>query len=81
MQSRCTIKFWTSEPAEYSNLFFDLDLLDLILQKTTLNGNKNKTKNMPPSKRARITDLLPGAMINIGLIICLILLTTSLKHG
>jgi hypothetical protein len=41
---------WTTEPVEYFDLFFDLDLLDLILQETTLNGNKRKMHNMPPPK-------------------------------
>jgi hypothetical protein len=54
-----------------------LDLFDLILQETTLNGNKNKMQNMPPTKRARITDWSPptladirallGVVINMGL--------------
>jgi hypothetical protein len=33
---------WRTEPVEYFYLFFDLDLLNLILQKTILNGNKKK---------------------------------------
>jgi hypothetical protein len=39
---------WTTEPVQYFELFFDLDLLDLILQETTRHGNKRKMQNMPP---------------------------------
>jgi hypothetical protein len=51
--------------------------LDLILQETTLHGSKKKMQNMPPTKRARITDwssqtladikALLGIMVNMGL--------------
>jgi hypothetical protein len=68
---------WTTEPVQYFELFFDLDLLGLILQENTLHGNKRKMQNMPPTKRARITDWSPptladikallGVVINIGL--------------
>jgi hypothetical protein len=68
---------WTSELVQYFHLFFDMDLLDLILLETTLNGNKKKMQSMPPTKRARITDwshptlddikALFGVVINMGL--------------
>jgi hypothetical protein len=66
---------WTTEPDEYSNLFFDLDLLGLILQGTTLNGNKKKMRNMPPYQKeleSQTGHLQPylallSAMINMGL--------------
>jgi hypothetical protein len=51
--------------------------MDLILQETTLNGNRRKMQNMPPTKRACITDCSPptladikallGVVINMGL--------------
>lgn len=51
---------WKTEPVEYFNLYFTLDLLDLILQETILNilnGNEKKMQNMPPTKTARIMNI------------------------
>jgi hypothetical protein len=56
---------WTTDPVQYFELFFDLDLLDLILRETTLHGNKRKMQNMPPTKRARITDWSPPTLTDI----------------
>jgi hypothetical protein len=33
---------WTTEHVQYFHLFFDMDVLKLVPQETTLNGNKNK---------------------------------------
>jgi hypothetical protein len=52
---------WTTEPAV-------LDLLDLILQETILNGNKKKKIQhaLPsPTKRTRITDWSPPTLVDI----------------
>jgi hypothetical protein len=67
---------YRTQPAEYSYLFFDLNLLILIPQRTIFNGNKNKMQNMPPTKRARITDwsipipadikVLPGVVTSVS---------------
>jgi hypothetical protein len=66
-----------------------MDFLELILQETTLNGNKKKMQSMPPTKRARITDwsspalaikALLGVVINIGLH-PVSDITISLEHG
>jgi hypothetical protein len=48
----------TSEHVEYFD-FFDLDLLNLMLQETTMNGNKKKLQTIPHIKGARITDWWP----------------------
>lgn len=37
-----SIFYWTNEPAKYFNFVFHLNLLDLNLQETILNGNKTK---------------------------------------
>jgi hypothetical protein len=53
-----------------------MDLLKLVLQETTLNGNKKKMQTMPPTKRARIRLVTPaladmkallGVAVNVGL--------------
>jgi hypothetical protein len=41
---------WTTEPVQYFELFFDLDVLGLILQETTLMGTKIKCKICPLPK-------------------------------
>jgi hypothetical protein len=38
---------WTTEPVQYFHIFFNMDVSNIILQETTLNGTY---------KRARITD-------------------------
>jgi hypothetical protein len=40
-------------------------LLDLIPHETTENGNKTKMKNMPLTKRARITHWSPPTLADI----------------
>jgi hypothetical protein len=47
---------WMTEPVQYFHLFFNLDLLGLIMQETILNGNKMKMQNIPTTKRATVTD-------------------------
>jgi hypothetical protein len=61
-----------TQPVKYFHFFFDMDSLKLILEETTLNGNKKKIQSMPP-----ITDWWPptladikallGVVINMGL--------------
>jgi hypothetical protein len=78
---------WITEPDQYFHLFFDTELLKLILQETTLNGNRKKMQSIPSTKRASITDwwlstttdikALLGIVINMGLHPCLILLFLS----
>jgi hypothetical protein len=64
---------WTTEPVQYFELFFHLDLLDLILQEATLNGKKKKMQNMPPTIRARNTDWSPQTLAYIKALLSVVI--------
>jgi hypothetical protein len=63
----------TTEPVQYFYLFCDIYFLKLILQETTLNGNKRKMQSMPPTKIARITDWSPPTLLDIKAVLGIVI--------